>query len=439
MIDADLARGQMAMSLAFHIVFAAVGVAMPALMVAAEALWLRTGDREYEALARAWAKGTAVLFAVGAVSGTVLSFELGLLFPGFMARAGALIGPGFALEGVAFFTEAIFLGIYLYGRERVPPRLHLAAGVAVAVSGLASAALVTLVNAWMQHPRGFTVDPATGAWLDLDPWAALVNPYAVHQLLHSLPGYYMATCLCAAGVHAVGLLRAPGSGFHRKALGIALAVAAPATLVMPMTGHLAGQRVGEMQPMKLAAMESQFVTESWAPLRIGGIPDEEARETRWAIEIPGGLSFLATNRLDGVVRGLEEFPREDWPSPLVHYAFQVMVGLGTALAALMAWAGFLRLRRKAWPEHPWFLRAVVAAGPLAFVALQAGWVVAEVGRQPWIAYGALRTRDMATPMPGLIVPFVTIGLVYVGLAAATTFVLLRIFGGTPGLGREAAP
>lgn len=272
MIDAELARAQMALSLAFHIVFAAVGVAMPALMVAAEALWLRTKDPEYLDLAKAWAKGTAVLFAVGAVSGTVLSFELGLLFPGFMAKAGALVGPGFALEGVAFFTEAIFLGIYLYGWQRVAPRLHLAAGVVVAISGVSSAAIVTLVNAWMQHPRGFRVDPATGEWHDLDPAAALLNPYAVHELLHSLPAYYMAAALTAAGVHAYALLRAPGSGFHRKALGIALTVAAPAALVMPVTGHLAGQRVAEMQPMKLAAMESQFETERGAPLRLGGIP-----------------------------------------------------------------------------------------------------------------------------------------------------------------------
>lgn len=438
MIDAELARAQMALSLAFHIVFAAVGVVMPALMVAAEALWLRTGDREYLDLAKAWSKGTAVLFAVGAVSGTVLSFELGLLFPGFMAKAGPLVGPGFALEGVAFFTEAIFLGIYLYGWQRVAPRLHVAAGVVVAVSGVASAAVVTLVNAWMQHPRGFRIDPTSGEWLDLDPVAALLNPYAVHELLHSLPAYYLAAGLTAAGVHAFALLRARTSGFHRKGLGIALTVAAPAALLMPITGHLAGQRVAEMQPMKLAAMESQFETERGAPLRIGGIPDEQARRTDYAIEIPGALSFLATNRFDGLVLGLEEFPEEDWPNPIVHFAFQAMVAIGTALAALMAWAGIVRLRRGAWPEGPWFLRALVPAGPLAFVALEAGWVVAEVGRQPWVAYGVLRTNETATPMPGMIVPFLTFTFVYIGLSAAVAFVLRRIFGASPGLA-PAAP
>lgn len=438
MTDAELARAQMALSLAFHIVFAAVGVVMPLLMVAAEARWLRTKDAEYLQVAKAWAKGTAVLFAVGAVSGTVLSFELGLLFPGFMARAGPLVGPGFALEGVAFFTEAIFLGIYLYGWDRVSPRLHLLAGAVVAASGVSSAALVTLVNAWMQHPQGLRVDAATGEWLDLDPVAALVNPFAVHQLLHSLPSYYMAAGLGAAGVHAFALLRAPTSGFHRKALAIALTVAVPATLVMPVTGHLAGQRVAELQPMKLAAMESQFETQRGAPLRLGGIPDEEARRTDFAIEVPGALSFLATNRFDGLVLGLEEFPEEDWPHPIVHYAFQLMVAIGTALALLMAWAAIARVRRGAWPERPWFLRTLVASGPLAFVAVQAGWVVAEVGRQPWIAYGLLRTTDAATPMPGMIVPFVTFTLVYLGLAAAVVFVLRRIFGQSPGLAPAAA-
>lgn len=434
MTDAVLARAQMAMSLGFHIVFAAVGVVMPALMVAAEARWLWTRDPQYRDLARAWAKGTAVLFAVGAVSGTVLSFELGLLFPGLMAKAGALIGPGFALEGVAFFTEAVFLGIYLYGWERVRPALHLAAGVVVAVAGVASAALVTLVNAWMQHPRGLRVDAATGAWVDLDPAIALMNPYAVHELLHSIPAYYLSAALCAAGVHALGLLRAPGSGFHRKALGIALAVAAPAALVMPLTGHLAGQRVAELQPMKLAAMEGQFETQRGAPLRLGGFPDHEARRTDYALELPGGLSFLATNDLDGLVLGLEEFPREDWPHPLVHYAFQVMVGLGTALAGLLGFGLFMRLRRGAWPEHRRFLQAVIVGGPLAFVALEAGWVVAEVGRQPWAAYGLLRTNDLVTPMPNLIVPFLTIAVVYLFLGFSVVFVLRRIFAASPGLG-----
>lgn len=441
MIDADLARGQMAVSLAFHIVFASVGVAMPTLMVVAEALWLRTKEQEYLDLARAWAKGTAVLFAVGAVSGTVLSFELGLLFPGFMARAGPLVGPGFALEGLAFFTEAIFLGVYLYGWQRVRPRLHLAAGVVVAVSGLSSAAIVTLTNAWMQLPRGFRIDPETGAWLDLDPGKALLNPYAIHELLHSLPAYYMAAGLTAAGVHAFALLRAgrrggpraEGSGFHRKAMSIALTVAVPATLVMPLTGHLAGERVAEFQPMKLAAMESQYRTQRGAPLRIGGIPDALGRKTDYAIEIPRGLSLLATGRSDGLVLGLEEFPEEDWPNPIVHFGFQVMVAIGTALAALTLWAGVMRWRRGAWPDARWFLWAVVASGPLAYLALQAGWVVAEVGRQPWVVYGVLRTRETVTPMPNMIVPFLTFTLVYVGLSAAVAFVLRRIFGASPGL------
>jgi len=430
MTDVELARAQMALSLMFHIVFAAVGVVMPALMVSAEWLGRRRRDEEYLELARAWARGTAVLFAVGAVSGTVLSFELGLLFPGLMDRAGPLIGPGFALEGVAFFLEAIFLGIYLYGWTRVSPRAHLAAGVGVALSGLASAALVTLVNAWMQAPRGFRIAP-DGTWTGHDPLAALTPSYAVHELLHSLPAYYLATGLAAAAVHAVMLLRgASRRSFHRKALGIALGVSVPAALILPVTGHFAGERIARLQPLKLAAMESQFRTQRGAPLRIGGIPDEETREVRFALEIPGGLSFLATRSLDGEVRGLEEWPEEDWPHPVVHYAFQLMVGIGLLAAAVLGLAGLFRLRRGVWPEHPGFLRSLVALGPLGFVAVEAGWVLAEVGRQPWVVYGVLRTSEAVTPMPGLVVPFTTFTLVYLGLSAATVFVLLRIFRST---------
>lgn len=426
MTEALLARLQMALSLGFHIVFAAVGVAMPLLMVIAEVRWLRSGDPLDRELARAWAKGTAVLFAVGAVSGTVLSFELGLLFPGFMAETGALIGLPFALEGAAFFLEAIFLGVYLYGWDRVRPAVHALAGAGVAASGAASAVLVTFANAWMQRPVGHALD-AEGRLVAVDPAAVFTNAYAAHEIVHLLGAVYMATALAVAGVHAVSLLRAPDDRFHRRAFGLALALAVPATLAQPLIGHWAGQQVARYQPAKLAAAEGQFATERGAGLKLGGIPDYEARETRWALEVPGALSFLATSSFDGEVQGLEDFPRDEWPSPLVHYAWQVMVGIGSALAALAAFAAVHLVRRREWPRSRWFLKAVVAAGPLAFVALEAGWVVTEVGRQPWIAYGLLRTEETVTPMPGLVVPCVTFTLVYVGLAAATVVVLRSIF------------
>src|SRR5215212_8477857 len=259
MSDLLAARSQMAMSLAFHIIFAAVGIGMPLLMALAEGQWLRTHDDVYLTLAKRWAKGTAIMFAVGAVSGTVLSFELGLLWPTFMAYAGPIIGMPFSLEGFAFFLEAIFLGIYLYGWERVGPRAHLAAGVVVAASGAASAVFVVLVNAWMNTPTGFTLD-AAGAFASVDPVAAMRSPAAFQQALHMLLAAYAATGMAVAGVHAWMLLRGAPPDFHRRALGVALLVGAPAAVLQPLSGDLSARVVAEYQPAKLAAMEAHFET-----------------------------------------------------------------------------------------------------------------------------------------------------------------------------------
>ncbi|MBI3074436.1 MAG: cytochrome ubiquinol oxidase subunit I [Deltaproteobacteria bacterium] len=417
MDDLLFARGQMALSLAFHIVFAAIGMAMPLLMVIAEVRWRRSGHPDDLALAKAWAKGTAVLFAVGAVSGTVLAFELGLLFPGFMRHAGAIIGLPFSLEGFAFFTEAIFLGLYLYGWDRVAPRVHIFAGVVVTVSGLASAVFVTIANAWMNAPVGFRF--ADGEFSNIDPIAAMQSPFVLHEVLHMAVAAYLATALAAAGVHAWALRRRPDSSFHRRALGIALAVVVPTALAQPVIGHFAGQRVAVHQPMKLAAMEGLVETTARAPLRIG------------PIEIPGGLSFLAFGDTNAVVKGLAEIPRADWPPGVVRIAWQLMVLIGTALAGLAMWVAARFVRRRAtWTASRLFLGALVLASPLGFVATEAGWVVTEVGRQPWIVYGIMRTSDAVTPMPGLVTPFVVFTLIYIGLAAAVVFVLRRQFRAT---------
>ena len=426
---AEAARAQMGLSLAFHIVFAAVGVAMPALMVAAEVQWRRTGQAVWLELARAWAKGTAVLFAVGAVSGTVLSFELGLLFPGLMEKAGAVLGPAFALEGVAFFSEAICLGVYLYGRERAAPWVHLAAGVGVAVSGLASAGLVTCANAWMQAPVDVVPGPG-GVLVPTHALAVFRSPAAPHLLVHSLLAVYVATGFAAGAVHAVGLLRRPESELHRRALSLCLWMAVPGALALPPVGHWAGQEAARLQPLKLAAMEGQYRTERWAPLRLGGFPDHAARRTRWALEVPGGLSFMVHDDPRGEVTGMEAFPPGDWPHPAVHLSFQVMVGAGSYLALLSAWGLVRRLRRGAWPETPRFLRGVVAAGPLAFLALEAGWIVTEMGRQPWAVHGLLRPRDVITPVPGIELSCLLYALVYLGLGAATWVVLRGLFAPT---------
>src|SRR5712691_8165658 len=239
MSDLLAARAQMGVSLAFHIIFAVVGIGMPVLMVVAERRWQTTRDAVYLDLAKRWAKGTAILFAVGAVSGTVLSFELGLLWPGFMAQAGALIGMPFSLEGFAFFTEAIFLGVYLYGWDRISPRAHLAAGVVVAISGALSGIFVVIANAWMNAPTGF--DLVNGRPMNIDPIAAMLNPAALSQTLHMTLAAYAATGFAVAGIHALRLLREPKIGFHRRALGVALLVGAPAALLLPLSGDVSAR------------------------------------------------------------------------------------------------------------------------------------------------------------------------------------------------------
>jgi cytochrome d ubiquinol oxidase subunit I len=393
----------MAYSLAFHIVFAAVGIAMPLMMVLAEVQWLRTRDDEYKRLARAWAKGTAVFFAVGAVSGTVLSFELGLLFPGFMKHAGALIGLPFSLEGFAFFTEAIFLGLYFYGWERLSPRVHVFTGAVVALSGLLSALFVTLVNAWMNAPCGLQGEG--------DPLALLTNPFAVHEVLHGCLAAYMSTGLAVGAIHAWQLLRRGESSFHRKALAVALWVTLPSTLLQPLIGHHAGQVIAERQPMKLAALEDLVHTQARAPLHFG-------------IEIPAGLSILAFNDPNAVVKGLEEIPVADRPPAVVRPAWLLMVTLGTAAAGYAALTAFALWRRKTWLLSRRWLWATVAFGPAGVLALEAGWTVTEVGRQPWVIYGVMRTEDSITPQLGLWAPFTTFAVVYAGLAVVVAMALV---------------
>lgn len=430
--DLIFARGQMALSLAFHIVFAAVGVALPALMVVAEALYRRTGDQVYLELAHRWAKGTAILFAVGAVSGTVLSFELGLLWPRFMAFGGAIIGMPFSLEGFAFFTEAIFLGIYLYGWERVSPRGHLLSGVAVAVSGAFSALFVVLANAWMNAPAGFRM--VDGAPAEVHPLVAMFSPGWAVEVGHVLLSSYLATAAAVAAVHALFLLRSPRSRFHRAALGIAMAFVVPTALLQPISGDASARSVATRQPAKLAALEGQFQTERGAPLRVGGWPDPATQTTRYALEIPDGLSLLAFHDLHAEVRGLNAFPPADRPDPrVVHVAFQVMVGCGSVMALVAVWWGARWLRRRRRPAGPppedprALLAAVAVCGPLGFLAIEAGWTVTEVGRQPWIVYGVIRTAEAVTPMTGLATPFALVGVVYGVLAVVVAVLLGRLF------------
>jgi cytochrome bd ubiquinol oxidase subunit I len=417
------ARWQMGVSLGFHIVFAVIGMAMPVMMVVAEALWLRTRDPTYLHLTKRWARGTAVFFAVGAVSGTVLSFELGLLWPRFMAFAGSIIGMPFSLEGFAFFIEAIFLGIYLFGWDRISPRAHLFAGMLVAISGAFSGMFVVTANAWMNTPAGFRV--IGGRVADVDPIAAMLNPAAAAEVLHMLLAAYMAVGMAVAGVHARLLLAHPKSRFHQSALAVALSIGLAPAIAQPLSGDFAARMVARFQPAKLAAMEGQFTSEAAAPLRIGGIPDANARITRGAIEVPGGLSFFAYGDSRATVTGLNDIARENWPPVVyVHLAFQVMVSIGMFLAALASWGVWLWWRGRTFESRP-FLHLLVVATPLGFVAIEAGWVVTELGRQPWIVQGIMRTSDAVTPMPGIALPFAAVTLIYVGLAVFVTLLIRR--------------
>ncbi len=425
------ARTQMALSLGFHMIFAAVGMAMPLMMLIAEGRWLRTGDPDALRLAKTWAKVTAVLFAIGAVSGTALSFELGLLWPRFMELSGPLIGLAFALEGYAFFIEAIFLGLYLYGWDRLRPAVHWLCGWPVALSGAASGILVLSANAWMQSPVGFDLAPE-GRVVNVDPVAALANPAWGLMALHSTLSVYQAVGFAAVGVYAFAVLRSrrPGRArYNRSAGAIAMVLGGATALLQPIVGDVLARRAYEAQPAKLAAMEGQFRTERGAPLRIGGWPDLEARETRWAIEIPKGLSVLVAGDPDGEVRGLEAFPRDEWPDTrVVHPAFQVMVGLGLAMAGLAAWYWWAwwrdRRRGRDWTARRWLLRALVLAAPFGFLAIEAGWIVTEVGRQPWTVYGVMRTSDAVTPIEGVGATLAGFTLLYAGLLV-TLVVLLR--------------
>ena len=425
MEDLLAARLQMAMSLAFHIIFASIGIAMPLLMVIAEGMWLKTKDVTYLTLAKKWSKGTAIMFAVGAVSGTVLSFELGLLWPTFMAHAGPIIGMPFSLEGLAFFVEAIFLGIYLYGWERVPKKVHWIAGMMVLLGGMCSGIFVVTANAWMNTPTGFTYQD--GAFTNIDPIAAMLNPSSFTQALHMTLAAFLAVGFAVAGIHAYCLRRDPENPFHRKAFAIALCVGGVVAILQPISGDISAKRLAKHQPVKLAAMEGQWETEKGAPLRIGGIPDEKEEVTRYAIEIPKALSILAFSDPNAEITGLKEVKPEDRPPvAIVHYAFQIMVACGIVLIVAGITGGWLAWKRKGLPTNRWYLKFVTFCTPLGFIAIEAGWTVTEVGRQPWIIYGYMRTSEAVTPMPNLVVPFIGFTVLYIFLSIIVVILLRRM-------------
>jgi cytochrome d ubiquinol oxidase subunit I len=425
------ARWQMSLSLAFHMIFAAVGIGLPLLLVIVEWRHLRTAESHYRALANTWSKATGLLFAVGAVSGTALSFELGLLWPTYMELTGAVVGHIFALEAYAFFVEAIFIGLYLYGRGRLSPLAHWACAVVIALSGMLSGILVLGVNAWMQLPVGFEL--SQGRVTVSDPMAIFKQPGWVYMAVHSTLSCYIAVAFAVAALYAWDWRKGRRDEATGSAIVLAMTVGTVSALLQPLSGDLLAKFVFQTQKGKFAAMEGQFATERFAPLRIGGLPNPDANRTDWAIEIPGGLSFLASHDPSEEVTGLDQIPRSDWPNvTLTHLSFQAMVGIGILLVILSIWfwLEYWRKGMQALSVRP-LVWLIIICGPLGFLALEAGWIVTEVGRQPWVINGVLRTRDAVTPAEGVPEMFYISSVLYVVLGV-TVVLLLRRIGGDPG-------
>ncbi len=424
MDDFIAARSQMALSLGFHIIFSCIGMVMPFFMAVSHYKWLKTNDEVYKNLTKAWSKGVAIFFATGAVSGTMLSFELGLLWPKFMDHAGPIFGMPFSLEGTAFFIEAIALGFFLYGWNKLNKWFHWFTGMVVGVSGLASGILVVAANAWMNSPAGF--DFVNGQYLNIDPIQAMFNKAWFSQALHMCLAAFTATGFAVAGVHALMILRNRNAAFHLKAFKIAAIFACIGALLQPLSGDISAKDVAKRQPAKLAAMEALYKTEKPAPLLIGGIVNEKDKTVKGAIEIPGALSFLAHGDFQAEVKGLDQIPENEHPPvAITHYAFQIMVGIGTLLLLVSLTYFFILFKKKPLTEKRWLLKLFVIAIPLGYIALEAGWVVTEVGRQPWIIYGIMRTKDAVTPMPGIAYSFYIFSAIYVSLSIIVTFLLYR--------------
>jgi cytochrome d ubiquinol oxidase subunit I len=424
MDDFIAARSQMALSLGFHIIFSCIGMVMPFFMAVAHFYWLKTNNVVYKNVAKAWSKGVAIFFATGAVSGTVLSFELGLLWPEFMKHAGPIFGMPFSLEGTAFFIEAIALGFFLYGWDRFNKWFHWFTGLVVGISGLLSGILVVAANAWMNSPTGF--DYADGQYTNIDPIKAMFNDAWFSQALHMTIAAFSATGFAVAGVHAIMIVKKKNVAFHSRAFTIAAVFACVAAILQPLSGDLSAKDVAKRQPAKLAAMEAHFETQSNAPLIIGGIPDEKNKKVDYAFRVPGLLSFMAHGNFYAEVKGLDSIPEEHHPPvAITHYAFQIMVGLGMLMFALAIIYFIAKWKKKSWLQSNWLLKLFVIATPMGFIAVEAGWTVTEVGRQPWIIYNIMKTADAVTPIPGIRYSFYLFTAIYLSLSIIVMFMLYR--------------
>jgi cytochrome bd ubiquinol oxidase subunit I len=418
------ARQMQALSFAVHIPLVCFGIAFPAMVLFTEWLYHRTGDELYRTLARRWTRVMVALFAIGVITGTILSFEMGLLWPAFTATYGGVFGLGFAIEGFSFFMEAIFIGIYVYGWERLSRRAHFLSGIPIVIAGFTGSLMVIAVNAWMNHPGGFVL--RHGVPVDVNPWKALFgNWYLWHELVHMYLAGYIVMGFLVAGAYAFGRLRGRWGRYERVALAIPLTVAALAAPVQVLVGDWAARDVTRAQPVKLAAIEGLYRSQKGASEHIGGWYTDQ--QVKGGIAIPKLLSLLAYHDPNARVQGLEATPpAERPPVNVVRVAFQLMVGIGTLLAALGVVFLYVRFRHKRLPESRWFYRGVAAAGPLSLVALIAGWVTTEVGRQPWVVYGRMLTSQAVTGAGGIVVGYGTLVIVYAAVAVAVAWILRRL-------------
>jgi cytochrome d ubiquinol oxidase subunit I len=418
------ARQMQALSFAAHIPLVCFGIAFPALVLFVEWLGHRTGDPVYRTLARRWSKIMLALFAVGVVTGTILSFEMGLLWPNFMATFGDVFGLGFAIEGISFFLEAIFIAIYVYGWGRLSPRAHMLAGIPIIITGFSGSLMVIAVNGWMNHPSGFKLQD--GRAVDVHPFAALFeNDYFWHELVHMYLAGYIVVGFVMSGLYAWGWLRGRRGRYERVALVVPLTIAALASPIQLLAGDWAARAVAEKQPVKLAALEGLGETTKGAPIHVLGWYHDG--EVKYGIEIPKFLSFLSFHDFNATVQGLDSVKEDERPPVnILRFAFQTMVGIGTGLALLSVVYIGVWFRRRQLPGSRWFYLAVVAAGPAALVALICGWITTEVGRQPWVVYRVMLTSQAVTGAGGIPVGYATLALVYVLLLVATVWVLRRL-------------
>jgi cytochrome d ubiquinol oxidase subunit I len=416
------ARSQMAFTLGFHIIIACLGVAFPALMLIANYIGLKRDDEVALELARRWSKVAAVTFAVGAVTGTVLSFEFGLLWPEFTGRFGEVFGILFAIEGIFFFLEAIFIAIYIFGWKRLSGWAHFWSGIPIAICGIGGAYSVVAVNAWMNQPQGYTLD-ASGNVTDVDPLEVMWTPATGYEVSHMILAAYLVTAFLVASVYAVGMLRGRRDRHHRLGLLIPLTVASILAPIQFFVGDIAARGIAEDQPIKFAAMECVDHTHRNVTEYIGGICTDDGVE--WGIGIPGLNSFLVGWSTDTEVIGLDSVPPDERPpaNTLLHLSFDAMVGIGTGMILLGLWFGIVWWRKRDIPRTPWFLRIVAVSGVLAIIAMEAGWIVTEVGRQPWIVQGVMRTEEAVTGASGVWLTFSIVLVLYAALGTATVLIL----------------